>query len=122
MRQSLEDEPVKFMLLIYPDRSVELDQEARAAIPAAVGAWVDEMDRRGVRLMGAVLASADQAVTVQVRNGEPAQGEGPVVESEPHISGFNILECADLEEALEVTRKHPVARFGTLELRAFSDS
>jgi len=38
------------------------------------------------------------------------------------ISGFNILDCADFDEALEVGAKHPVAAFGTLELRSFADS
>jgi len=38
------------------------------------------------------------------------------------FSGFNVLECADLEEAVVAATKHPVAKFATLELRAFSDS
>jgi hypothetical protein len=33
------------------------------------------------------------------------------------IAGFNILECADLEEAVEVAAKNPGASFGVLELR-----
>lgn len=36
---------------------------------------------------------------------------------EPQISGFTILDCAVLDEALDVASKHPVARFGTLESR-----
>ncbi len=45
-----------------------------------------------------------------------------VARTERQISGFNILECEDLDEALEVAAKHPVAAFGTLELRPFADS
>ncbi len=111
---------VKFMLFIYPDRTVELTPEQRGRIPGAAGAWVEEMDRRGVRLQGHVLAPAAQAATIRVRDGEVQRGHGPAAEAEAQISGFNILECANLEEALEVAAKHPVAAFGTLELRAFA--
>jgi len=43
--------------------------------------------------------------------------EGPVAEQAAHIAGFNILECADLDEAIEVASKNPGASFGILELR-----
>ncbi len=113
---------MKYMLFIYPDRSVELNREEKAAIPAAVGAWVAEMDARGVRLQGHVLAPIADAATVRVRGGEVLLAAGPSGEAGEQITGFNILECADLDEALEVASKHPVATFGTLELRAFADS
>ena len=41
----------------------------------------------------------------------------PVSEETLQIAGFNILECADLDEALEVASKNPGASFGILELR-----
>jgi len=44
-------------------------------------------------------------------------GDGPVAEQTVHIAGFNILECADLDEALEVAAKNPGATFGVFELR-----
>jgi hypothetical protein len=42
---------VKFMLFTYRDPSVQLNPEQRASVPAAVAAWCDEMDARGVRLV-----------------------------------------------------------------------
>jgi hypothetical protein len=111
---------MKFMLFIYPDRSVELGADEKAAVPA--GAWVSEMDARGVRLQGHVLAPVGEAKTLRVRGGEVEIDDGPVAESDAPISGFNILDCADLDEALEAASKHPVAKFGTLELRAFVES
>jgi hypothetical protein len=43
---------MKYMLFTYRDPSVQLDPEQRAAVPAAVAAWCEEMDARGVRLDG----------------------------------------------------------------------
>ncbi|HUZ87720.1 MAG TPA: YciI family protein [Candidatus Baltobacterales bacterium] len=112
---------MRYMLFIYPDRSVQLDPERRAAIPRAVAAWVSEMDSRGVRLQGHVLRPVGEARTVRVRDGKISIGEGPSAGSDEGITGFNILDCADLDEALEVASKHPVATFGTLELREFAE-
>jgi hypothetical protein len=109
---------MKFMLFTYRDPSVQLDPEQRAAIPPAVAGWCDEMDARGVRLAGHVLAPPAESRTIQIRAGELMVGKGPLSEQTLPIAGFNILECADLEEALEVAAKNPGARFGVLELRA----
>ena len=112
---------MKFIVFMYLDRGVELSDDERAAIPGAVEAWGAEMDGRGVRLEGDVLAPAAGAATVRVRNGEILQAAGPHSDGSAEITGFNILECADLAEALKVAARHPVATFGTLELRPFSD-
>jgi hypothetical protein len=113
---------MKYMLFIHPDPTVELSTDERAGIPAAVSAWVREMQERRVRLLGEVLQPASEAAVVEVREGDVSVTRGPFAETERQISGFNILECEDLDEALEVAAKHPVAVFGTLELRPFADS
>ena len=113
---------MKFIMFIRPDRRVQLDPDQKAAIPAAVGRWVAEMDARGVRLQGHVLGPFGDAATIRVRDGRTIIGTGPVGTADDQITGFNILECADLDEAIEVTSKHPVATFGTLELRPFAES
>jgi len=112
---------MKFMLFMSVDKSVELTPEQRAQVPGAVGAWVAEMDARGVRLQGDVLASATDAKNVRVRGGAVQVVDGPLSDAEPQISGFNILDCADMDEAVEVASKHPVAAFGILELRPFAE-
>jgi hypothetical protein len=75
------------------------------------------MDARGVRLAGHVLAPVTEARTIRVHGDETMIDDGPVTEPSLEIAGFNILECADLDEALEVASKNPGASFGTLELR-----
>ena len=110
---------MKYLLLICRDENVELDPDERASIPAAAEAWATEMDGRGVRLQGNALAGIGEAKTVRVRGGQALITDGPFAETKEHIAGFDILECADLDEALEVASKHPVARFGTVEVRPF---
>jgi len=112
---------MKFMLFTYRDPNVQLDPEQRATVPAAVAAWCEEMDSRGVRLGGHVLAPISEAKTMRIRHGELTVDDGPVVEKTLQMAGFNILECRDAEEAVEVASKNPGASFGVLELRPIDE-
>ena len=47
--------------------------------------------------------------------------DGPFAETKEFIAGFDLLECADLDEAIEVAAKCPVSWFQTLEIRPFMD-
>jgi hypothetical protein len=85
-----------------------------------VEAWVQEMTRRGVLLPGGgELFSARDATTIRIREGEVLVADGPFAETKEQIAGFDILQCADLDEAMEVAVEHPAGRLGTLELRPF---
>ena len=110
---------MKYMMLICTDGSVTLSEDERAAIPSATQAWVDEMDSSGVRLIGDRLSPASDATTVRVRDAEVLLADGPFAETKEQIAGFDIIECADLDQAIEVKAKHPVARFGMIEVRPF---
>lgn len=112
---------MKFMLFTYRDPSVQLDPEQRASVPAAVAAWCDEMDSRGVRLGGHVLAPVSDARTIRLRGGELAVNAAPAADHTLQIAGFNILECRDWDEAVEVASKNPGASFGVLEVRAIEE-
>jgi hypothetical protein len=106
------------MLFTHGEPSVQLDAEQRATVPAAVAAWCDETDSRGVRLAGLVLAPISEAQRLRVRQGELAVDDGPVTEQTLQVAGFNILECRDHDEAVEAASNNPGASFGVLELRA----
>ncbi|MFF2389230.1 YciI family protein [Agromyces sp. NPDC058104] len=113
-----EREPVgkRYLLLVIADPTGE-----RAASDGAAGddpeAWVTEMDGRGVRLFGEVLRGPEDATFVRRRDGEVLVADGPLTEAKEWIAGFDLLEVADLAEAIEVASKHPMARGGALELR-----
>jgi hypothetical protein len=60
-------------------------------------------------------------VTVRVRDGETLVTDGPFAETKEFVGGFDVLDCADLDEAIEVEAKSPVARFLPFEIRPFRD-
>jgi hypothetical protein len=110
---------MRYLLLICADETVQLSPGESAAMGSATGSWVAEMDGRGVRLQGDRLRPVSEAATVQVRGGEVLVSDGPFAETKEQIAGFDVLECADLDEAISVTSRHPVARIGTVEVRPF---
>ncbi|MGO9954534.1 MAG: YciI family protein [Solirubrobacteraceae bacterium] len=112
---------MKYLMLVCRDPSIELTPEQRATIGPETEAWVTEMDRRGVRVQGQELAGVQDATTIRVRGGEVVIADGPFAETNELIAGFDLLQCADLDEAIEVAATHPVARFGSLELRPFAE-
>ena len=79
--------------------------------------WVAEMDQRNVRVLGSRLKELKDARTIRRRNGKVIVTDGPFAETKEWIAGFDLLECANLHEAIEVASQHPMARFGRLEIR-----
>jgi hypothetical protein len=102
------------MLLICVDESVEVSPEESSAEP-----WVEEMDRRGTRRDGSRLRPVSDATTVRLRGGEVVLSDGPFAETKEQIAGYDVIECEDLDEAIEVASRHPVAGFGAIEVRPF---
>ena len=56
---------------------------------------------------------------MRVRKGALTATDGPFAETKEQIAGFDIIECADMKEAVEVASQHPVARYGSVEVREF---
>ena len=110
---------MRYMLLICVAEDIQLSPAESTEMERATEAWVTEMEGRGVRLGGGPLRSVSDATTVRSRGGEVLISDGPFAETKEQIGGFDILECADLDEAIEVAAKHPVARIGSIEVRPF---
>ena len=108
---------MRYMLLICGDDSVEFSAEEDAAMGRAGTAWAEEMRERGVRLEGSRLRPVSEATTIRVRDGEAMISDGPFAETKEQVAGYDIVDCEDLDEAIEVAAKHPVARFGAIEVR-----
>jgi hypothetical protein len=77
--------------------------------------WAREMRARGVVLAdGAQLQPASTATTVSVRDGDVLLSDGPFAETKEQIVGYNVIEAADLDEAIVAASRHPVALAGGL--------
>jgi len=105
---------MKYLLLICAEEGIEVDAATADARP-----WVAEMGRRGVRLDGHRVRPAAEATTVRNRDGQVLLSDGPFAESKEQMAGYDVIECADLDEAIEVAAKHPVAKYGMVEVRPF---
>jgi hypothetical protein len=108
---------MKYMMFVCTDTEPETDE---SRIPD-IHAWVAENDAAGRRVEGSVLGPAAAATTVRVRGGDLLVSDGPFAETKEVIVGFDILDCADLDEAIEVARAHPMAWSGRIELRPLVD-
>lgn len=106
---------MKYLLLICDEgEPIEACQDESDPRP-----WVAEMEARGVRKFGDRVRPASDATTVRVRDGELLVTDGPFAETKEQMGGFDVIECADLDEAVEVAAKHPMARLGMIEIRPF---
>src|SRR3954464_15942494 len=101
------------MMFVCTDTEAESDE---SRVPD-IEVWVADNDAAGRRVSGSVLAAPAAAPTVRVRGGEVLLTDGPFAETKEVIVGFDILECADLDEAIAVATRHPMAYNGRLELR-----
>lgn len=106
---------IRYMMFVATDPNADPYDEA-ADNP---GEWVDMVAARGSHVLGERLRPVEDATTVRVRNGELIVTDGPFTESKEWIAGFDILDARDLDEAIELASKHPMARFGRIELRPF---
>jgi hypothetical protein len=107
---------IRYMMLVCTDPAVD-PKEFDHIEP--VDPWVADTDGRGIRLYGSELEPPDSARTVRVRKSRAMVTDGPFAETKEQIAGFDVLECADLDEAIEIAGRHPMARLGVLEVRPF---
>jgi hypothetical protein len=83
--------------------------------PDEADAWIESIGPR--RLYGWALEFPNEAVTVRRVGGEVVTTDGPFAETKEQIAGYDLLECDDLDDAIQVAAAHPVAGGGVIELR-----
>ena len=106
---------MEYMLFIATDTEPEPATEGGTTVQE----WFEEGQRRGIYKQGERLRPVSDATTVRVRKGELLVTDGPFTESKEWIAGFDIIDCADLDQAVDYASRHPMARFGRIEIRPF---
>jgi hypothetical protein len=108
---------MKYVALIYGDesRDAEVTPEEEKAVMDAYYAFDAKADGRAVS--GEALHLTSSAKTVRVRDGQVLVTDGPFAETKEQLGGFYILDCKDLDEAVEVASWIPGAMSGCVEVR-----
>ena len=110
---------MRYMLLIYASEEdySQMTSEEHAAIMQGHGAFAQEAMQRGILMGGAPLQPTSTARTVRVRKGKTVVVDGPFAETKEQLAGTYILDCKDLDEAIELATKIPDAIYGSIEIR-----
>jgi hypothetical protein len=117
---------VKYLILLNNDareweawRSLtkdEADQYRAEQIPrwtSAMG-WMSE---QGIEASGLELEDPVKSRVVRVRNGEPIVTDGPFAETKEVLGGYFLVDCRDLDQAIELAQRIPVVDKGSVEIR-----
>jgi hypothetical protein len=109
---------MRYALLIYGEEpsSPPAEQEAGEEMNL-YAAYTKELHDRGVYEAGEALEQTRTATTVRVRDGKTLVTDGPFAETKEALGGFYLLNCRDLDEAIELAAKLPGARRGSVEIR-----
>jgi len=110
---------MRYLLMICTDESADVatSPEEAAASMAEYGAFMEELGARGVLQGGERLRPTSDATTVRVRDNETVTSDGPFAETKEQIGGYFVIDCKDLDEAIEIAAKIPGARIGSIEVR-----
>jgi hypothetical protein len=114
---------MRYLLMICVDEASmdAVSPEEAAASTAEYATFTEEIAARGVLQGGERLRPTSDATTVQVRDGKVLSADGPFAETKEQIGGYYVVDCKDLDEAIEIAAKIPGARFGSIEVRPIWD-
>jgi hypothetical protein len=110
---------VKYMLLMCRDEQVwdSLSVTERQQIYADTMKVSEELTARGQYLGGFPLHPSPAATSVRVRDGKPLVTDGPFAETREQLGGYMIIDVKDLDEAIGIAGRLPLARTSTVEIR-----
>lgn len=110
---------MQYLLSIYSGESAE-PQYGTPEFETHIARYMkltDDMTAAGVFLDGRPLEPVSAATTVRVRSGERMVTDGPFAETKEQLGGFYLVDCADLDEAIDWASRIPSVEFGSIEVR-----
>jgi hypothetical protein len=114
---------MRYLLMIYSDEVADARRPKRE-VEAEMGRYFSfTEDTRNARVYarGEALRPTTTATTVRVREGRTITTDGPFAETREQLGGFYLLDCKNLDEAIEWAAKIPHASIGSIEIRPVVD-
>jgi hypothetical protein len=110
---------MKYMLMICRDEPAweKLDMTERQRIYEEITELAQELTARGQYLGGFPLHPSSSATSVRVRDGERLVTDGPFAETREQLGGYMLIDVQDLDEAIAIAARIPLARTSTVEVR-----
>jgi hypothetical protein len=109
---------MRYLLLIYeldrvapPDPAEAMENRQRYA------AFTKDVRERGLFRAGEALEPTNTATTVRIRDGKTVVTDGPFLETKEFLGGFYLLECRDLDQAIDLAKRIPAVERGSIEIR-----
>lgn len=112
---------MRYMLMIYLDEA-KFEPLTRAEQEGFTNAMLDfdeELMASGHYVMSEALQLPGEAVTVRRWDGILSTTDGPFMETKEHLSGFFVIEARDLNEAIGIAGRMPLATMCSIEIRPF---
>ena len=107
---------MKYMLLIYLDEQA-LSETERQECYAESTQLAHQIHASGQYLAANPLQPTSMATSVRVRNGKRLVTDGPFAETREQLGGYFLIEANNLDEAIGIAARIPMARKGTVEVR-----
>jgi len=110
---------MRYALLIYAseqDWASQSEEQAQAQFQDYMSFTKDIVDR-GIYQSGEALQPTATATTVRVRDGETLTSDGPFAETKEQVGGYFLVECDNLDDAIDAAAKLPGAQTGSIEVR-----
>src|SRR5580692_10666440 len=117
------EDPMRYMLIIHNDPELHPvpGDASWDELMAGYVAFSKELASHGRPFTGDPLNGPETATTIRVRNGETLTVDGPFAETKEWMSGYYIIECDDLDQALAAAAMVPSAKFGSVEVRPVAE-
>jgi hypothetical protein len=107
---------MKYMLLVYGNERA-WDDGYREKCYAESLQLVEQLQSRGQYIAASPLQPTSTARSVRVREGKQLVTDGPFAETREQLGGFYLIDARNLDEAIDIAARVPVARMGTIEVR-----
>ena len=107
---------MQYMLLIYHDEQALTETEREECYTESLQ-LAHELNQSGRYVAASPLHPTSTATSVRVRNGKRLVTDGPFAETREQFGGYFVIDARDLDEALGIAARIPIARLGTVEVR-----